>query len=232
MSLVADAKVLLKLLRGMPTEGNTASRLEAFYGEQAGDYDAFRERLLQGRQALISQLTLPNNAYIVELGGGTGRNVDFVAEHHATIKRYDVVDLCPSLLEVARKRAQHLDFVQVIEADATSYQPNEQVDCVICSYSLTMIPDWQGVLANAKKMLKANGQIAVVDFTTSQQQHTWLSAFWRKWFSHDGVYLNAEIPNTLQTMFPQQHYQEHFAKVPYLPWVRVPYYLFSMYSAR
>lgn len=226
MSLVADARILLKLLRGMPSSGETATRLEGFYAGQAEAYDAFRERLLQGRRELIQMLQLPEQAHVVELGGGTGRNTDFFGNQLHRLKQYEVVDLCPSLLAVARERCQHKSNVKVVEADACTYQPQSSVDGVVFSYSLTMIPDWQAALNNAEKMLKSGGKIAVVDFTLSDKQNMVISAFWRKWFSHDGVHLNPEQRKCLQRTFPQGEYIEKFAKVPYLPLVRMPYYLF------
>ncbi|HEY3301551.1 MAG TPA: methyltransferase domain-containing protein [Methylophilaceae bacterium] len=226
MSLVADARILLKLLRGMPSRGEAASRLEGFYAGQAEAYDAFRERLLHGRRELMQQLNLPKDAWVVELGGGTGRNIDFLGPLVSQIQQYEVVDLCPSLLKIARQRSQHRSNVKVTEADACTYQPEIPVDCVIFSYSLTMIPDWQSALNNAMTMLKSGGKIAVVDFTLSERQGGLISAFWRKWFSHDGVHLNPAQRHSLQRMFPNANYSEYFAKVPYLPFIRVPYYQF------
>lgn len=226
MSLVADGKVLLNLLRGMPKEGEAARKLESFYAGQAEAYDAFRERLLHGRRALIEALVLPDNAHVVELGGGTGRNIDFFGTKLNNIKQYEVVDLCASLLAVARKRAGQSNNIRVVEANACTYQPSSPVDLVIFSYSLTMIPDWEVAIENAKKMLKSNGKIAVVDFTLSDQQSRWMSLFWRKWFGHDGVYLNPAQAKRLQLLFPKGNYTEAFAKVPYLPFIRVPYYRF------
>lgn len=229
MSLIADSQILLKLLRGMPQSGDHASRLEGFYGGQAAAYDDFRERLLQGRQALFEQLSLPEHASIVELGGGTGRNVEFLGGRLSQIASYEVVDLCPSLLAVAEERARLMPVVKVVEADACTYQPVQKVDCVICSYSLTMIPDWEAAMRNAKAMLKPDGTLAVVDFTLSPHQPKWLSSFWKQWFGHDGVHLNSAHYRTLQQLFPNGRLTLHQAKVPYLPFIRVPYYLF--YSA-
>ncbi len=229
MSLIADSRILFKLLRGMPQSGDHASRLEGFYGDQAAAYDSFRERLLQGRQALFAALPLPENASIVELGGGTGRNVEFLGERLSQVASYEVVDLCPSLLAIAQERAQSMPAVKVVEADACTYRPAQKVDCVICSYSLTMIPDWEAAMRNAKAMLKPEGVLAVVDFTLSPHQAKWLSSFWQRWFGHDGVHLNAAHYQTLQRLFPDSRLILHQAKVPYLPLIRVPYYLF--YSA-
>lgn len=226
MSLIADSQILLKLLRGMPKSGDHASRLEGFYGDQAAAYDAFRERLLLGRQTLFEQLPLPEKASIVELGGGTGRNAEFLGKRIAQVRRYEVVDLCPSLLDIAQERAKKIPAIHVVEADACHYQPAQKVDCVVCSYSLTMIPDWEAAMRNAQLMLKPEGVLAVVDFTLLPQQPRWLSGFWRRWFGHDGVHLNTAHYQTLQRLFPNGRLQLNQAKVPYLPLIRVPYYLF------
>ncbi len=78
-ALAGDLAVLRQLLRGIPRGGSHAQNLQGFYAAQAPDYDRFRERLLRGRAELMARLVsdLPPSARIVELGAGTGRNVDF-----------------------------------------------------------------------------------------------------------------------------------------------------------
>jgi len=95
----ADLRTLLRLLRGHPRRCSQAERLQAFYGPQAHHYDAFRERLLPGRRALIERLAVPAGARVVEIGGGTGRNLAFFGPRLAKLERFDLVDLCPALLE-------------------------------------------------------------------------------------------------------------------------------------
>jgi SAM-dependent methyltransferase len=147
--LLADARVLWHMLRGQPRGGDHAQRLAAFYAPQAEHYDAFRARLLQGRRELIQKLAPPPRAHIVELGCGTGANLVHFGDGLAGLGRVDLVDLCPPLLEQARRRTARLGNVRVIEADACSYAPGRLVDCVYFSYSLTMIPDWSGALASS-----------------------------------------------------------------------------------
>ena len=53
-ALRGDAAVLARLLRGMPRAPTHAQALTAFYGAQSRHYDAFRERLLQGREELLA----------------------------------------------------------------------------------------------------------------------------------------------------------------------------------
>ena len=102
-----DLRILLHLLRGQPKDGDQQARLEAFYAPQAGHYDAFRDRLLHGREQLISDLQarLPQTgAHIIELGGGTGRNLEFFGPQLETFSQVTLVDLCPALLEQARQK--------------------------------------------------------------------------------------------------------------------------------
>lgn len=229
-----DAQVLLRLLRGQPRRGTLAERLQAFYAPQAAHYDAFRERLLHGRAELMERLAPPPGALVVELGAGTGRNLDFLGERLPALARVDLVDLCPALLEQAYQRTRGLPNVRVIEGDAVHYRPQEPVDCVYFSYALTMIPDWEGALHNALAMLRPGGSLGVVDFYVSEPapapglcRHGPLTRwFWPRWFGHDGVHPNPAHLPALRRMLPEHRLTEHRAPVPYLPGVRVPWYCF------
>lgn len=231
-----DAAVLRQMLRGMPRSASHAQNLQNFYSAQAQDYDRFRERLLRGREELITCLLakLPSQARIVELGGGTGRNLDFFGDRLDDIAQFDLVDLCPALLDRARERIAHHPQVRMIEADATTYTPTAPVDCVYFSYSLTMIPDWRIALANALAMLKPGGLLGIVDFYTSAakpdtgliRHSAFTRQFWPRWFAHDGVRLNPAHLTMLRERLPNHELAEHRAAVPYLPLIRVPYYVF------
>jgi S-adenosylmethionine-diacylgycerolhomoserine-N-methlytransferase len=234
-ALRGDAAVLARLLRGMPRGESHAQSLAAFYGPQSDQYDRFRERLLAGRAELIGSLPLPEQAHVVELGGGTGRNAEFFGPTLARIARIDVVDLCAPLLVRARERAQRIPQLRAVEADATTWQPDRAVDAVILSYALTMIPDWRAAIDNAVAMLKPGGVLGVVDFYVSQARPQDATAvrhglatrrFWPAWFAHDGVHLNPDHLPYLRTRLPQNDVVEARAPVPYLPLVRVPYYRF------
>lgn len=224
--LAADARILWRLLRGQPKAGSHAERLQAFYAPQAERYDAFRARLLHGRQELIDRLDLQPGARVVELGCGTGSSLQRLGERVGRLASFEMVDLCPALLEVARQRAAGHPNIRVVEADATAWRPEQPVDCVFMSYALTMIPDWSRVIANAQAMLAPGGRLGVVDFHLPATGSRLGNALWRRWFGHDGVHLSAEHLPTLRRLFAEQISVERRAPVPYLPGLRAPYYLF------
>ncbi len=224
--LAADARVLWRMARGQPRAGSHAERLQGFYAPQAGRYDAFRARLLHGREALIADLGIPAGARVVELGCGTGANLATLdrARPLAELASVHLVDLCPALLEQARRRAAGHDNVEVVEADATTWRPCAPVDRVYLSYSLSMMPDWLAVLDNAHAMLAQGGRIGVVDFHAPDGSlGKW---FWGAWFRHDGVHItDAHLP-ALRARFHELSVARLRAPIPYLPWALVDYYRF------
>jgi S-adenosylmethionine-diacylgycerolhomoserine-N-methlytransferase len=105
---------------------------------------------------------------------------------------------------------------------------------VTFSYSLTMIPDWFAAIENALAILKPGGVIGVVDFyvgrkypTDGLARHGWITrTFWPTWFAMDNVFPSPDHVPFLHRHFDVLHFQEHKAKVPYIPFLRMPYYLF------
>ncbi len=237
MSLAAEFKTLYHLVFARVQGTSHAERLESFYGPQAAHYDGFRRRLLQGREELYRSVPFASCARWVDLGGGTGGNLEFLADRLPQLERMWVVDLSASLLDVAYKRVARHNWrnVELCAADATRFAPPDgPVDVVTCSYSLTMIPDWFAAIDNALRMLRPGGVLAVVDFyiarkfpAANRHAHSWWTRhFWPAWFGMDNVHLSADhVPYLLSRCEPIELVEDH-ARVPYLPGIRVPYYRF------
>ena len=237
MGLLSDLRVLYHLTLKPVRGGDHAARMESFYSGQAEAYDSFRERLLHGRQELWDAIDPPDDAIWIDMGGGTGSNLAFLGERIERMRRVYVVDLSPSLLAVAERRIRERQWshVRAVEADATLFEPEEGLaDVVTFSYSLTMIPDWFAALENALAILKPGGLIGVVDFYVSRkfpadglQRHGWFTrGFWPLWFAADNVFPSADHVPYLHRHFDPVHFEECRAKVPYLPFVRAPFYRF------
>ena len=172
MAFISDMKVLYHMLVKPVRGDNHAERMESFYGGQAAAYDDFRKRLLKGREELWGAIPRPTEGVWVDMGGGTGANIENLANDIESLKKVYVVDLSESLLKVATDRftARGWQNAEAIAADATKFRPAEgQADVVTFSYSLTMIPDWFSAIENALAMLKPGGYIGVVDFYVGQK---------------------------------------------------------------
>lgn len=237
MGLLTDLGTLYHLAV-KPVRGNShAARLESFYAGQATQYDRFRHRLLRGRGELWDSLPVPCDGVWVDMGGGTGRNLEYLGDRIRGLRKVYLVDLCPSLLQIARRRIERHGWtnVEVVEADVTRFRPEaEPIDVVTFSYSLTMIPDWFTALDHARSLLRAGGTIGVVDFYVSRQlpddnrrRHGWWTrTLWPIWFARDNVHLSPDHVPFLHASFEPVQFREHLARVPYLPFARVPYYTF------
>ena len=237
MGIISDLKILYHMVLRPVRGKNHAERLESFYGGQAKGYDDFRKRLLKGREELFAELPKPKGAVWVDMGGGTGSNIEHLSDNVAEFKKVYVVDLSPSLLGIAKQRFEDRGWsnVETVEFDATKFCPEEgYADVVTFSYSLTMIPNWFAAIENAKRILKPGGVIGVVDFYVSRKypdqelrKHGWFSrTLWPNWFATDNVFPSADHLPFLRHHFEQVSLSENKSKVPYTLLLKTPYYVF------
>lgn len=226
MSFLAEARVLARMVGGMPRRADHAAALTGFYAAQAAHYDQSREKLLQGRSELFEALDLQAGETLVELGAGTGYNLTHLGPVLARLESATLVDLCPPLLAEARQRWAATANVNIVEADACTWQPSAPVDAVCFSYSLSMIPDWPQAIANALAMLRPGGRLGVADFSLAPDQSALSRHFWKSWFAHDGVRLNPEHPRTLAAACRDHRLDWSRTRLPWLGGLAVPRYLF------
>lgn len=235
MSVPSDLRVLWHLLVSPIRGTSQAERLNSFYAGQAADYDAFRARLLKGRGELLQSLPAPTGGVWVDMGGGTGANLE-AAPWLSSCRRVVVADLCQPLLDVCLERVQHRGWSQVepVLADVTTYDPGEPVDLVTFSYSLTMIPDWFRAVERARAMLAPGGVIGIVDFYVSRKyvpanrvRHGWLTrSLIPVWFATDNVHPSRDHLPYLESRFETVRLDEDRAAIPYVPLLKAPYYRF------
>ena len=228
-----DLRVLLQFVRGRRSGVDQAAGLDDFYGPQAHAYDRFRERLLPGRRAFMEALPLAAGTRVIDFGAGTGRHWLYVEDKVAELGQLDLVDLCTPLLDIARARFAGAPRVCATLADAASWRAAEPADMIVFSYSLSMMPDWRLVLVNALAQLKPGGVLGLVDFYSLPAQppaplrsmSVWNRWFWPRWFAHDGVWLRPEVLPTLLSCGPTVALEQSAVALPYLPFVRAPWFL-------
>lgn len=232
-----DFKTILQLVRPRKSTDH-ASQMEAFYKDQADDYDHFRNKLLPAREELFKMIEKWNPGPVwVDIGAGTGFNLECI-----DLKFFNeiyLVDLSSALLEIARKRKEKLTDkftdkkIHLVHQDINDFDLQQKVDLITFSYSLTMIPDWFSAIDKAIKLLKPGGILAVADFhiptqepdNTTQVQKFFANCFWPSWFSWDGVHFSRDHVKYLKTHFDVVFYEQDVHELPYLPFSQVPYYL-------
>ena len=223
-TLADDLTVLYNNFLHKITGDSHKERLESFYSGQARAYDVYRHRFLHGRVPMIEVMPTPRRGVWLDMGGGTGANLEHLKDSMASFSRVIVLDLCGPLLEVARGHIASNGWtnVETLEADACSAStpglPKAgTVDLITMSYSLTMIPDWRAALNNAYRMLRPGGYIAVADFTITPESGAWNRALWPAVFKLDHVNLNEDHITTLSAMFRKVNLGVSAGGFPWVP---------------
>ena len=75
--------------------------------------------------ARVTHVRVRLNGTWIDMGGGTGANLDYFGERISRLNKIYVLDLSHSLLEIAKKRtlAKGWTNVETVEADATTFRP-------------------------------------------------------------------------------------------------------------
>ncbi len=97
-----------------------------------------------------------------------------------------------------------------------------------------MIPDWFAAIENAKRILRPGGLIGVVDFYVSRKfpheglrRHRWFTrTLWPTSFAIDNVFPSSDHLPFLNHHFERVFLSENRSKLPYVPLLRTPYYIF------
>lgn len=236
MKLFADLPTLWHMIFPGARTGDQQQRLDAFYKGQAKNYDDFRKRLLHGREELMAAVEVPEGGVWIDMGAGTGSNAELLGERLPKLRRALMVDLCPSLQEVARQRVKDRGWrnVEVIHADAGAWRCDEAADLVTFSYSLTMMPDWFKAVDRAWDNLKPGGMLAIVDFYISRKypeaglrKHSKFQRFfWPRSYAWDDVFVSPDHIPYLRSRFDTVRLDERLGRVPYMLGMKSPYYLF------
>ena len=100
---------------------------------------------------------------IVDVGCGAGQTVLQLAERVGREGQVIGVDIAPSLLALARRRAQGLGQVSFVEGDAlTLGLPTGSVDGVFSRFGVMGFTDPVAAFANFHRMMKPSGRLAFV----------------------------------------------------------------------
>jgi S-adenosylmethionine-diacylgycerolhomoserine-N-methlytransferase len=151
-------------------------RMNRMYRRQRHIYDGTRRYYLLGRDQLISGLRPKAGASVLEIGCGTGRNLVLAGRLYPNA-RFFGIDVSTEMLTsaiTAISRSGQTGRVRVAHGDGTSFNPQNlfrisRFDHVMISYSLSMIPDWRGVLQAAADHLKPGGHLHIVDFGAQER---------------------------------------------------------------
>ena len=154
------------------------ARLIALYQKQAKDYDQSGIHGLElWRREAVKRLHLKRDDLVVDIGCGTGLNFPWLQKAVGPQGRIIGVDLTDAMLEQARLRVAKEGWknVELVPADAASYEFPAQVNGILSTFALTFIPQAKLVIQNGCRALAPGARWVVLDMA-------WPRA-WPLWFT-------------------------------------------------
>jgi phosphatidylethanolamine/phosphatidyl-N-methylethanolamine N-methyltransferase len=139
------------------------------YQRYAPHYDRMFGLLFDaGRRRAVRYATRSGGGRILEVGVGTGLSLPLYPKGSRVVG----IDLCPEMLEVARRRArdEHLSTVEaLLEMDAEHLSfPDASFDAVVAMYVATVAPNPARVLSEMARVCVPGGPVIVVNHFASE----------------------------------------------------------------
>ncbi len=176
--------------------GSHAALMDEVYRGQRHIYDFTRKYYLFGRDTLIAGMDAAPGMRVLEVACGTGRNLAKIGKAWPGVQLYGL-DISAEMLKSARAAlgtAATLGQGDACTFDAAAVLGAARFDRIVLSYSLSMIPDWEGALDHAAGLLTPGGQLHIVDFGDLAGVPRPLAAGLRAWLAKFHVAPRTALP--------------------------------------
>ncbi len=144
-----------------------------YFARHADEWDTLRSLHCPDEPveaALAAALGQGSLGALLDVGSGTGRMAELFAARAASVTAFDK---SPEMLRIARARLQHLPTpeVHLVQGDFTALPFEEaQFDTLLFHQVLHYAQAPEDVLAEAARVTRPGGQIAVVDFAAHDRE--------------------------------------------------------------
>jgi len=150
---------------------------EAYFARHAEEWDRLRvlhspdEPVEQALAKVLGAMSADGDlGALLDVGTGTGRMAELFAPRSAHVTAFDK---SPEMLRIARARLQHLptDRVELVKGDFTRLPfADARFDTVLFHQVLHYAQEPEAVLAEAARVARPGGRIAVVDFAAHDRE--------------------------------------------------------------
>ncbi len=162
--------------------------LNRYYGVTRSFYDLTRRYYLFGRDTALRRLLAQPWGSLIEVGPGTGRNLEILHRHRGSA-RIGGVEAADAMLTHAARRCPWASLIHGFAED-TEYLDvlGEAPQRILFAYSLSMIQDPAAALTRAVAALAPGGEVHIVDFADFAGLPAPLRAGLRVWLARFHVH--------------------------------------------
>jgi demethylmenaquinone methyltransferase/2-methoxy-6-polyprenyl-1,4-benzoquinol methylase len=153
-------------------DGTRPRRDPRLYRRRAARYDWTTKlyyligfRLHAYRQCAVASLALEPGDTVVEIACGTGLNFELLEQAVGPSGKIVGVDVTDAMLAQARRRVEREGWrnVDLVAADAASYEFPAGAGGILSTFALTLIPEFDEVIARGARALAAGRRWVVAD---------------------------------------------------------------------
>jgi ubiquinone/menaquinone biosynthesis C-methylase UbiE len=190
LAIIAQVGEFRSTYRGILSEQFTHQK-QTFFDRWAPNYDfvlvsAFYQAL---HRRLLDYANLPARSQVLDLGCGTGKLLDRLANSNPDLQGIGV-DLSPEMLRQARKANRHHPRLIFVRGNAEDLPCGaEQFDAVFNTISFLHYQNPDRVFAEVSRVLKLGGKFYLVDYVPRHQSNTQevpLTPGGARFYSRDG----------------------------------------------
>lgn len=149
-----------------------AQQIRRLYTQRAARYDFTANlyyligvRINAYRSKAVQALELRPGSTVLELGCGTGLNFPLLQQAVGPEGKIIGVDLTPAMLAQAKERVERHGWknVQLIQADASQFAFPQDMDAVLSTFALSVMPAPDEVVRQAARALTPGGRLVIAD---------------------------------------------------------------------
>ena len=177
--------------------------------------------LRRRRRQAVRSLALEIGDTVVDLGCGTGANLQLLLECVGPTGSVIGVDLSDEMLNRARNKVDRAGWrnVRLINEDLRTFELPKRLDGAIATYALEMVAEHEVVVARLKGALRKGGRVAVLGLKEPTSWPNWLVnlAIWlNRPFGVNRDYVSIQPWLSVRKQLNEVLFQEMYAGAGYL----------------
>ncbi|MFA5770974.1 MAG: class I SAM-dependent methyltransferase [Patescibacteria group bacterium] len=151
---------------------------------------------------------IKDGAEILDVGVGTGVNIERVLKNNITFDSYEGIDVTPEMLAETKHKFGHIKNLTLRMGDITQMEITKKYDAIVSTLVLCHLKEPDKVIQKLITALKPGGKFLYLDyFTVSKPRLRDKVALW----AYRNMFHFSPIPNETINKFPVSEKEEHFS---------------------